>query len=704
MNKKCILIAGCALIISFLGSCNNTPSNSNKPNVSTNNSGNVDATNSRGKNLAKLLLARERLDSQLLRNDVNIFEKESSSIEKHNKRIDYLFGESIVVGEKMYWSNFDEYNNSFSYFNSITSAIIYSSEEGAKLIDEVKSTITELDKWIEYEKDGMYNKYYLSVSADTDILYKVNDYEISICKHYINDIGQTVYEIYLEQENVVQRMKYIPNMRYEFSEKIDDGHNKQEKYFVADYSKGYWEVSEIDPIDDRYNIMYYVMKNDICYSIYNDPNETITTINVMSADVKTDIFSYDYLEDITNVTIKLSGFNGIDYIEAPINDVRYLDDTSLAYTHSQNTALMSKNNTYLYGGYKYNDMITVSSIMVGASHDGYIPTLQLRVNSSDSNEVWNEVESFLNDSGLECKRELNVVLNGVKKIDVDSQDMINYYTVNGYALNNNESVSKAVDIEKNIFNTLKNDYNQIKGDDIVSYEDMVKVDEELSFPSLENTKIDNSQIENKIISIDKISHTISDNVLLDENENYHIEIALVNQENDSVLSIYSSNEIYKYNNESTFTLEANNIEFEMPNVSEGTYRIISYIATSDGIRVSDYKDIIFSNVNDNLDEIEIIKDEEGIVNIEYAKPNDYTITYETETQVNYHEFYDAICKMVFEYGSISSNIEKLMDNTYVEMNKNSSITEGIYRIGYTINDGETETTGYIYIEYNIINQ
>lgn len=666
---------------------------------------NSGVTDSKGKNLAKLLLARERLDSQLLRDEVKIFEKDSSTNVKRNKKIDYLYGESNVVGEKMYWSNFDEYNNSYSYFNNITTSIAYMAEEGAKLIDEVKLSITELDKWVEYEKEGQYNKYYFSVSANTDLLYKVNDYEISICKHYVNDIGQTVYEIYLEQANVVQRIKYIPNMRYEFSEKIDDGINEQEKYFVADYSKGYWEVSEIDPIEDRYNIMYYIMKNDICYSIYNDPGSIITTINVMSADVKTDIFSYEYLEDITNVTIKLSGFNGIDYIEASIDDVRYVDDTSLAYTESsQNTALMSNNKTYLYGGYKYKDIITVSSIIVGASYDGYIPTLQLSVNSSDSNEVWNAVESFLNDTGLECKRDINVVLNGVKKIDVDSQDMINYYTVNDYTLNNNESVSKAVDVEINHFNTLKNDYIQIKDDDIVSFENMSEVSEELDFPTLENNEFDNSQIENKKVSIDKISHTFTDTILLDENETYHIELALVNQENNAILPIYSSNETYKYHNEAKFTIEANNIDFEMPNVSEGTYSIVSYIVTSDGIRVSNYEDINFSNVNENIDDINIEKDNDGVVNIEYYRPNDYTIIYETESEINYFEFYNTVCKMAFEYGILSSNIEKLIDGNYVVITEDSFITEGTYRIGYTLNDGENETTGYINIEYRISNK
>lgn len=699
MNKKCVLIAGCALILSFLGSCNGTSSSLDNSNPSSNDNVVVD---SKGKNLAKLLLARERLNSELLRNDVNIFEKESSSSKKHNKKISYLYGDSNVVGDKMYWSNFDEYNNSYSYFNSITESIIYTSTEGANLIDEVKSTITELDKWVEYGD----NKYYLSVSKDTDILYKVNNYEISICKHYVNDIGQTVYEIYLEQKSVVQRIKYIPNMRYEFSEKIDDGNNEQEKYFVADYSKGYWEVSEIDPIrtEDRYNIMYYVMKNDICYSIYNDPNSTITTINVMSADVKTDIFSYDYLEDKTNVTIKLSGFNGIDYIEAPTKDVEYVEDTSLAYTESQDTALMTKNNKYLYGGYKYSDMITVSSIKVGASNDGYIPTLELNINSTNSDEVWNEVESFLSNIGLECKRDIDVVLNGVKKIDVDSQNMINYYTVNGYTLNNNESISKAVDVETDYFNTLKNDYNQIKDDGKVSFENMSKIDDELDFSTLENSKIDNSKIENKTVIIDKISHTITDNELLDENENYHIEIALVNQENDGILPIYSSNELYQYHNESEFKVEASNIEFEISNASEGTYSIVSYIATSDGIRVSNYEDVIFSIVNENIDDIDIEIDNEGVVNIEYYRPEDYTIIYETESEVDYFEFYNTICKMTFEYGTISSNIEKLVDDSYVGVSEDSSITEGIYRIRYTLNDGENETSGYINIEYSITNK
>ncbi len=700
MNKKYVLIAGCALILSFLGSCGNT-SSSNDPSISIDDV----VTDSKGKNLAKLLLARERLDSKLLSNDVKIFEKESSSNEKHNKKINYLNGEAIDEGNRVLWSNFGEYNNSYSYFNSITNSIKYTANEGAELIDEVKATITELDKWVEYEKDGRSNKYYLSVSADTDILYKVNEYEVSICKHYVNNVGQTVYEIYLEQENVVQRIKYIPNMRYEFSQKIS-GDNDQEKYFVADYSKGYWEVSEIDPIEDRYNIMYYVMKNDICYSIYNDPSSTITTINVMSADVKTDLFTYDYLEDKTNVTVKLTGFNGIDYIEAPINDVKYVEDNKeLAYTESyQNTALMTTKGSHLYGGYKYNDIITVSSIIVGTSYDGYIPTLNLSVNSSDSNTVWNAVKSFLGATGLECKRDIDVVINGVKKIDVDSADMINYYTFNGYTLNNNESISKAVDVEINYFNTLKNDYNQIKEVDSVALEDISKIDDDLKFPTLENSEVDQSQIENKTISIDKISHTLTDVILLDENENYHIEIALVNKEDDTILPIYSSNELYKYHNESEFKVEANNVEFEIPDVSEGTYSIVSYIATKDGIRVSNYEDVIFEDVNENLDDINIEQDEEGVVNIEYFRPNDYTLIYETEGEINYHEFYNTICKMVFEYGAISSDIEKLVDENYVIVTENSSITEGTYRIGYTLNDGENEITGYINIEYSITNK
>lgn len=365
---------------------------------------------------------------------------------------------------------------------------------------------------------------------------------------------------------------------------------------------------------------------------------------------------------------------------------------------------MSKNNTYLYGGYKYNDTVTVSSINVAASYDGYISTLQLNVNSSDSNEVWNAVASFLNDTGLECKRDINVVLNGVKKIDVDSLDMINYYTFNGYTLNNNESISKAVAVEINYFNALKNDYTQIKNDNMISFENMSKVSEGLDFPILENTKINNSQIENKKVSIDKISHTITDTVLLDKNENYYIEIALVNQENKAVLPIYSSKETYKYHNETKFILEANNIEFEIPNASEGTYSLVSYVATSDGIRISNYEDISFSNVNENIDDVDIEKDNDGVVNIEYYRPNDYTITYAAENEINYFEFYTTIYKMTFEYGILSSNIEKLVDGNYVVVNENSSITEGIYRIGYTLNDGKNETSGYINIEYSITNK
>lgn len=666
--------------------------------------------NTSGKNIAKLLLANQRLDSQVLREDVKIFEKESSSLNKrYTKKINYQndsIGKLTVDGDMFRWSDFAEYNNSLSYFNCITGLIKYYSEKGAKLIDDIKLNVSEFDKWIEYENA----KYFLSVNQNFDYLYKIDNDGLFICEHYLNDNGQTVYEIYSERNNVVRRIKHIPNMRYEFTQ---IGEYVPETYFVADYSKGYWEVSEITSTSTKnvYNVLFYMMKNDIYYSIiytisqYNDFQPT-PIIKVMSADVSTDIFSYSYLNDTCRVSISLSGFNGIECVEAPSSDVEYNNDDGTAFLKScvDTKVKLTNGKNIIKNQSFFENMVQVENIYVDNLVDGYVGTIELCINSGNQETVWNTVKSFINETGLVCKRNIDDVINGVIKADRDANDTINYYKMNDCTLNNVDSIVSALQFEVNRINDFKTNYNNIKNNEIIDYSNSIKVDLNLDFPKLIDNEIVNAKIQGNAVTIDKLSYSLDNVVLLDENEMYHIEIGLLNDE-DNLFTTYVSNENNHYSGGNTFTIDANMIEFNMPESMIGDYSIVAYISTVDGIRVSDYNRINFSEVSDLGVDNGIIyeKNYENYVIVHYLSEADHHINLEINDSIEYNEFCDMLSCFVYKYGTPSNDlIEVLKDNTYVSLSLNDEIKEGTYRMKYVLDDGIEVLEGYIYFDCAII--
>ncbi len=663
-----------------------------------------------GKNIAKLLLANERLNSELLREEVKIFENSSSNL-KGRKTIHYendFIGNLEINNDVFYWSDFGEYNNSNSYFNSMTNYIKQYSEEGARLIDEVKLKVTEFNKWIICDSNY---KYYFFVDAHIDYLCRITDYETAICKHYINDNGQSTYEMYTKQDDCERRIKYIPNMHYEFSQRLP-AYN-MENYFVADYSKGYWEVAEVDttPTDGVYNVMFYIMKNDICYSIFYTTSPYVDyadypIIKVMSSDVKTEIFSYQCFPSMSTVTINLSGFDGVKNVSAPSKDVEYYSDSNIAGILSCENAKVELNNgnSITFNKKYYNDLITVSSINVGSCIDGYIGSIDLNINSTDYDVVWEAVKSFIDETGLECRRDIDIVLSGVANINESSKNIINYYKMNDCSLYNSELVSKAIEGEINKFNDFCNSHNEIKEEESVNQTDTVEVDLSIGFPNLIGDEVNQAIVESNKIKIDKLSYTINDCILLDEGEKYNIEIGLLNSNND-LLNVYSSNDEFTYSSSEEFKIEANNIQFEIPEISAESYLVVAYVSTRDGIRVSEYDSIVFSEIDNNVKDnyFTIMKNEDDSINIIYEENLNHDFFVEVESPLNYEELKETISGLVFKYGDPSNEIiEVLVDDDYVVLSENGDVNEGIYRMEYVKNDGSTINNGYVYVNYMVI--
>lgn len=263
MKRIIILLLVCIMLASSLVGCGgNTPSTGI-------NGGNTPSIGISGNDAAKLLLASERLDAQLLKTKGDIFEtgvKVMNNLAKTavaNLNVAYMGNRSITAtrlssvqnlstvlegdysgkveinGDTFIWSGFEENNNSYEAFKSITDNIVLSAEVCADLIDNIKKNVRVVDKWV---KMGDI-EYYLSVDENSETLCEryLSDNSINVCKRYKNANGNDVYELYRASDKYKERCTYIPGLRYERSS-INDHGEHAEDYFVADNSKGYWQT------------------------------------------------------------------------------------------------------------------------------------------------------------------------------------------------------------------------------------------------------------------------------------------------------------------------------------------------------------------------------------------------------------------------------------------------------------------------------
>lgn len=727
MKKIISLTLGLVMMASLLVGCNGGASTG-------------EANNSlkeiNGSDAVRLLLANERLNAQLLKTEGDIFENgvevlnNLARIANDNLKLTYTGNSSPSVtrlnmqktatvlqgnyngkveinGDTFTWSEFKENNNSYDYFKNLTDNIVNSAKVGAELIDNVKKNVRVIDKWVDV---GGFH-YYLSVDENSETLYERDSANsmLNICKRYKNENGDDVYELYRSNENFEERMTYIPGQRYELST-INDYGEHAEDYFVADNSKGYWETYVVGAFPDHYNVSYFIMKNNICYdSIYEPKNESIMLLKIMSADKATDILSFSDDEGVSTVDLKLGGFDGIKSIEAPANAVEY--DAAEGYANlpsGENSKVRLTNGKVLnYGDSFVGGKISINAIHVTFGGEfGYTGEICLRIEGETKNERLEALKSFLNETGLKCRRNINSVFSGIDRAYVELDSIIKYYTWNGVSVTNEAGIGKAITNEKSRFGKMKALYTAVKDAEVLDISDTELIELNINFAPITENGFQNITLDAGKVSLGSISLTVEDTTLYVKDEPYKIMLALADSKNSLVHLDMVNTSSTKYADEEKFTVTASALEITLPAVSSGRYTLVAYIATSDGVRASAYTPVTVGELLNMPVKIENIsvsaaKGEKGELILTCEQLKDFTVALTTESRVSYEEFKTAVSETVFKYGVPSDVIELQANDTYTALTGNETeIPDGTYRIGYKTENGNTVTEGYVYIQYS----
>lgn len=711
-----------------------------------------------GLDAVKLLLAEERLNEQLLKNEGDIFENgaqvmtDLANKARENLGVTMLKGVTAapgftmtsaqqsayptvvplggsesassdmsllgslgeekqdigtmeIVGDTVVWKDFGEVSNSYEYFLNLTNNIVLEAEKCAELINFVKKNIRIVNKWVAVSER---NRYYLSVGENEELLAEVYEDEdlfmLTVCRRYRNADGKDVYEMYINQSTGFERrMTYIPGERYEMSE----GRNQ---HFIATNTKGYWENYVLGDIGTHYNVSYLILKEDICYT-FGFINGGFTTIDILSADRETDLFTYQANERMTNFFLKLNGFTNIEKITAPKSQVEFGENNSWAAVSAcPDVELHLTNGTVIKEGNRYADgKVVVATIMVGAFSYGYGPELMIRIDG-DPEEALSSFLQFLNETGLRCKRDINTVLLGTQRAISDSKAVFNYYQWNGFTVNTEEGIRQATTAEKAKYEEMNALYRAIENAEIVQPQ-LLSPEElalHMSFAPIMGNVSSGAKMVGDKLTIDRLTLTVSDVTLFVEDEPYHVVVAL----EDSAGSIVHLEQVAPsgtpYAGEAEFSVTATNLEIALSHLMPGNYRVVAYIATSEGIRSSKFAAVAFESVEGaggNFGDVDLRGSigDGGVLTLTYTERVDVNVTIESQTALTYDAFKQLVCEQAFKYGiPDESAIEVLVGESYETLiSGESEIAPGEYRVSYAVENGDYVRRGYVYVTYSV---
>ncbi len=752
MKKILSIVLLAAMLLSTLVACNSGNSG-NSGNGETGGNGDVLTSlpdGMSGSDAAKLLLAGQRLDAQLLKNEGSIFDNGVEVMNTlaaratENLGVTYLsaramekklvltplsretisapdtMGKLEKEGDTFYFSEFEENNNSYDYFENLTNNIVTSAEVAADLIDGVKKNVRVVDKWVNVHDT---TRYFLHVEENSELLIEhytgtdgINTLDImSICLRYRNAEGKDVYEMYRRSvtENYEERMTYIPGERYELSMKHNRSGSEGMDCFVADNSKGYWETCVMGIQPDHSNVSYFVMKDDLCYdAFYSLMDGNISLVKVMSADRATDLFhviNHEDAGDRLHLVLKFSGFDGIDCVVASGDEVDYNQEYGYANVGNGEhaTVRFTSGKTAKYGDTFADGKVNIGNIHVGYGVAGYTGEMMMDIQGENRAEQMAAFRQFLGEVGLTCRRDMDGVIAGMEAAFVDAAITAKYYKWNGVSITDETGVSAAKDKELERLAAMAVHYTEVKDVEEISIEDTARMELNIRFASITDSRFEAVALDGTKVTVGGGSLAITDTLLYVKDEPYKVAFALADAKGGLVhldIADAENTATTPYADEDTFTVTVPSLEFTIPMLAPGTYTLVAYIATSDGVRSSAYTpvavgEIVGVPVSEGNVTMSAAKGEADALTLTYTETTDVTVTLVADTSMDCAKFKTALRELAFEYGTPSDVVEVLgEDGSYTLLGEETVLAYTTYRIAYKVANGDRTVEGYVYVD------
>lgn len=639
-----------------------------------------------------------------------------------------------VDGNTYKWSNFSEYSNSYDYFLNITKNVKLSAEMGANLIDNTKKFVRVVDKWVNVGG----TEFYLHVEDDMEIIYSRYDDMQEICKRYKREDGVNVYELYrFNDDGGSTKMIYIPGQKYEYSyiSSGDFNHN-----FLAENTKGFWEVADVSKIDVGYNVSSMVIKDDICYDFFYDPTRQICNlIKVISPDRKTDLMYFSDDEGSSMVELQLQGFNGIDHIEITVDPdaVRpnttnesgtelyyYVDERSGQTVYQSSgakscTVVLKKDgmtlnecDEFLDGNVRVGTVLTNHFNKEGDT-EGYMGSLHLNITGATYEERMKTLNEFLELTGLECRRDMDTVEAGIVQAYKEIAQMTKYQQWNGSPITTIEDLDRGYANNLADHKAFADMLEALKDAPVIDFEDKEAVELNIKFAPITAQTAASVKNDGLTVSVSDLELSIEDTTLFVVDQAYTVNLAILGTGDNASAGLthieLAEPVTVKYADEDVFKVKQT-VSFEIPFLAAGEYTIVAYISTDDGIRSSGYTDLVFTEVTpyqtkEGNISVAVDKNSAGELVISQVEINDIevSISLPESGAHTYATMYEALSAEAYKYGFVADGavIERLGEGDVWSAltGDETAIEDGTYRLKYNIKNGTLLAEGYVYTNY-----
>lgn len=310
----------------------------------------------------------------------------------------------------------------------------------------------------------------------------------------------------------------------------------------------------------------------------------------------------------------------------------------------------------------------------------------------------------MTETGLTCRRNWTTVHNGIPLAQEDAENLVKYYRWNDCNVSTSEGVQAGIAAENERIEAIKQIYKDIKDDAVVNISDLEEnVDlNSIDFAVIGGYSSENVQIGDNGVSIESIELSTGDMQLFVGGTSYVIAVALIsNDGNDVVVLSYSSSIVY--DGGESFAISAERLQFDLPELFAGTYDLVAYVATDDGIRVTACQRVKVDSVGTlSISNVNIAHDADKTISVTYVDTTEHNVRIESATSLSYAEFVEKVSEEVFVFGTPAAELEKLTDDgSYAVVNSGDAISDGFYRMAYVVTNGESIVTGYVYVEYAV---
>ena len=711
-----------------------------KPSSGNNNNNKNPLSKLSGKDITKLLLANKRLDSSVLKDSNNIIIADASEIIKTNmssfiecalrpNRLSLISAKAscTVSGNTYKWSGFDSYCNITSFFDSYENAIKGCVEQTSDAIDYAKQYVGGLDVWVPSNVESEHIM--LSVSGNAEYLYQKGPDGYSVCSRYTNDEGKNVYEIYDYEgassgDLVKTYMLYIPDERYEFS--LDMGQTMN-LYVIAENTRGYWNLYYVSDMGEHANATNLMSTSKIAYAfdymLGNNFEDGITScVTFISQDKKC-----DYLKVNGNtVTLFPCGFNGIKSfkITASSNEVAnqgsengntkvvvsdgdYFTTSGGIEIEISNGKVIKQGDTFCDGKVKYN----YGNVTYVADY-GYYPDIQFVVEGNSVDEIMNNFNQFLTANNITCKGDMKNIINNAVTGDILLKQFPASYEWNGYTLDSYANIKSAIAKEKASFTTFENMYNKVKNNKTATITQLGNSLLAYDFAKLDSFNAGTVTYKDGKVTVSGMSAALKDFALIDKNGKYCINLALaaVSESNPNaydlctMVPLESSNKQFTiYTSGNTFTL-TQAAEFDANVLLEiGTYYLVAYVSTEDGLPVSVLTEVktadAISGENSGL-QLTVGRDTSGRVTFTYAEISDvYVLAEKSLSSYTFEEIQELLLSAVIDVGTPTTrNVEIWNGSSWVVADGSAAITGTTVRMAYVRTTPDGDESAYVYLQ------